>query len=69
MDSTHVHHHDETSAGLGWVVGLMLLIALAFLLFYYGLPAFRGAATTPQINVPGQIDVNMNQPQAPQPQQ
>lgn len=32
-------------------------------LFNFALPAFRGATAAPQVNVPGQTDVNVNNPE------
>ena len=58
----HEHHHEGSdNSGMGWLVGLILVIVLAWLLFYYGVPLLRAPAN-PQINVPGQIDVNVNTP-------
>lgn len=57
-----VHHTGGTTGdnGLSFIMGIILLLAFAFLLFYYLLPAMRGAFSTPQVNVPGRIDVNVN---------
>lgn len=55
----------ENSEGgsMGWIVGLVILLVLLYLGYVYGLPAIRNMQTgTPQINVPSQIDVNVNQP-------
>lgn len=51
------------STGAWFVIGLITLLAVLFLLFYYGLPALRSGFGTPQINVPGRVDVNVNTPQ------
>lgn len=56
----HEHYNTDSASGTGFVVGVIILAIVAFLLFYYGLPILR-SSTTPQINVPGQIDVNLNQ--------
>jgi hypothetical protein len=64
-----VHHHHvpgelqttDRSGGLGFFLGILMLIVFLFLMLYYGLPALRGATQGPQINVPGQIDVNVKQ--------
>lgn len=62
------------SNGMGFVMGLVLLLAFVFVIFYWGLPAMRGANTqpatpsVPSVQVPEKIDVNINQPDA-QPQQ
>ena len=53
--------HDSGS-GMGFFLGLIVLLLLVFLFFVYGLPALRNSFSTPSINVPGQIDVNVNTP-------
>ena len=63
-----VIHHDidhvqsNTGNGTGFLVGVILLVIVLFLLFYYGLPALRNASQSaaPQVNVPGKIDVNVH---------
>lgn len=59
----------ERRSGAGWIVPTLLLLLAIFLFFYYGLPALRGAANQgaggATINVPEQVDVNVNQPAAP----
>lgn len=56
------HHHTDEGSGMGFLLGIVLLAVILFLFFYYGLPFLRNStATTPQVNVPGQIDVNVNQ--------
>lgn len=57
----HEHSHTESSSGMNMLITVIVLLVLAFLFFYYGLPIIRNAAS-PQINVPGQIDVNVNTP-------
>jgi len=47
--------------GMGFFFGAVLLILFLVLFFYYGLPYFRNVGQAPQINVPGKIDVNVNQ--------
>jgi hypothetical protein len=58
----HEHTHEDTSSGMNMIVTVIVLLVLAFLFFYYGLPLLRSAATGPQINVPKQVDVNVNTP-------
>lgn len=59
---------ESQSSGWGAVMAIVLVIALILLMFYYGLPALQnagGAAGTqpaPQMQVPEQVDVNVNQP-------
>ncbi len=52
----------SSNSGMGFLMGAILLIIFMFLLFYYGLPALRSVSQSPQINVPGKIDVNVNNP-------
>jgi len=57
-----IHHHEGNSSGMqGMMFGLMLLILIGFLFFYFGLPAIRQSVPDTQINVPDQIDVNIQQ--------
>ena len=53
---------DSSSNGMGFLLGVLLLVVFAFLIFWYGLPALRNATTSsaPQINVPGKVDVNVH---------
>lgn len=53
---------SNSSSGMGFLVGAILLIVFLFLLFYYGLPALRSSFSAPQVNVPGKIDVNIQNP-------
>lgn len=52
---------NDSGGGTGMIVGLIVLIVLAYLFFVYGLPAFRQTQSGTQINVPSKIDVNLNQ--------
>jgi hypothetical protein len=57
-----IHTHEGTSAGgMGFLLGVILLLATLFLFFYYGLPMIQQAASGPTINIPRQVDVNVNQ--------
>lgn len=52
----------DSGGGTGMIVGLIVLLVLGYLLWVYGLPAFRNMQVgTPTINVPGEIDININQ--------
>lgn len=54
---------NNSGGSLGMIIGLVVLIVIGYLVWVYGLPALRNVGTgTPQINVPSQIDVNINQP-------
>ena len=52
----------DSGSGMGFVLGVLLLLLVAFLFFVYGLPAISRTMSTPQINVPGTVDVNVNTP-------
>lgn len=54
---------DNSDNGpMGWIIGLVILLVLLYLGYVYGLPAIRNFQSgTPQINIPSQIDVNINQ--------
>lgn len=54
---------NEGNGGMGFFFGIVLLIIFGVLFFIYGLPYLGGAFQkyqAPQINVPGKIDVNIN---------
>lgn len=52
--------NDNSGGPMGMIVGIVVLIVLVYLGYAYGLPALRQMGT-PQINVPSEIDVNVNQ--------
>ncbi len=54
---------QERSGGNGFLIGVILLIVLAVLFFMYGLPMITSSMSGPQVTVPDQIDVNVNNPQ------
>lgn len=60
MADVVVPANSSDNSGMGFFAGVILLIVFLFLLFYYGIPAMRGNSGSPQINVPKQIDVNVN---------
>ena len=55
--------NDNGNGGL--ILGIFVLIVLGLVFFYYGLPALRNLGpaevnvSTPEINVPNEIDVNV----------
>lgn len=51
---------DQNSGS--WLLGLVVLLVVILALFYYGIPALRSASSGPTYNVPGKIDINLNQP-------
>jgi hypothetical protein len=55
--------HEDTGSGMGFLLGILLLIAFIVVFFFYGVPALTQSFRGPQVNVPGQIDVNVQTPQ------
>lgn len=61
--ATVIDHRDTSSdSGMGMVFGIIMLLIVAALFFMYVVPYIGNTLRAPQINVPGQIDVNINQP-------
>ncbi len=54
---------EHTDSGMGFLLGVILLVILGVLLFTYGIPYLSNSFSGPQVNVPGKIDVNVNNPQ------
>lgn len=52
----------DSNDSTGMIIGFILLMVLLFVFFVYGLPMMR-QSSTPQVNVPDKVDVNINQPQ------
>lgn len=61
----HEHEREQPSGdgGISFFWGVLLVIVILFLLVYFGLPFLRGATSNTPVQVPGKIDVNINQPQ------
>ncbi len=55
----HVHDSPRDS-GMGFFLGVMVLIFFMFFLFYYLLPAFRNLGI-PQIKIPDKVQINIQQ--------
>ena len=51
----------QSDGSTGMIVGFIVLAAVLFIFFVYGLPAIRHMGS-PQINIPSKIDININQP-------
>jgi hypothetical protein len=62
--ATVIEHRDTTRGdnGTGFMLGVLMLIIFAVLFFVYGLPMISNTMRGPQINVPGKIDVNVQNP-------
>ena len=53
---------DKSDGALGLIVGIVILLVLLYLGYAYGLPAIQKIQSGGvQINVPENIDVNINQ--------
>lgn len=53
---------ESSGNGMGFLLGVILLIVFVFLLIYYGLPAIRNSFSSgTQINIPDKVDVNVQQ--------
>ena len=53
---------DNSRGPMGMIITVVVLLILGYLGFVYGLPALRQMQVgAPQINIPSQIDVNINQ--------
>lgn len=50
--------NSESGNGMGMIVGIIFILIIVFLFFIYGLPMIR-QSSTPQVNVPEKIDVNV----------
>jgi len=55
--------HEHSGNGMGFLMGVILLLIVGFLLFFYGLPLLRNTTTNtaPQVSVPEKVDINVNQ--------
>jgi hypothetical protein len=53
----------DSGNNMAAIAGLILFIVVIFILLVYGIPALRrvGVGSAPQINVPKDINVNVNQ--------
>ena len=54
---------NDSGGGMGMIIGLIVVLVLGYVFFVYGLPALKQVQVGgPQINVPSEIDINVNQP-------
>ena len=59
----------QEGSGMGFLLGVLLLIAFAVIVLFYGLPylgnslnnAGGGSTSAPQVQIPEKVDVNVNQ--------
>ncbi|KKS98134.1 MAG: hypothetical protein UV73_C0003G0076 [Candidatus Gottesmanbacteria bacterium GW2011_GWA2_43_14] len=63
--ATVINNPGENNNSWGYSVGVVLLLAVVLIFVIYGLPILRQSQIeqAPQINVPGEIDVNINEGQ------
>ena len=54
---------QQSSNGNGFLVGIILLILFVIIIVFYGLPYLGSMGGGTDVNVPKQIDVNVQQPQ------
>lgn len=56
---------QDNSSATSMLVGFLVLAAIAFLFFFYGLPALRNATQQApngvNVEIPKEVDVNVNQ--------
>jgi hypothetical protein len=51
---------NDSNGGMGMIIGVIVLIVIAYIFFMYGLPAIKQMGS-PQINIPNKINVNVKQ--------
>lgn len=51
---------SEGNNGIGFLLGVIVLIIFAILFFIYGLPYISSSLRGPQVNIPGKVDVNIH---------
>jgi len=55
---------EGTNSGMGFVLGIILLIVVIALIVIYGIPYIGHSigSSSPTVNVPGKVDVNVHTP-------
>lgn len=51
---------ENSGNNLSLMIGIILILAIVLALVYFALPNIDTSLNTPQVNVPGQVDVNIN---------
>lgn len=59
--ATVVQQPASDGGGMGFLLGIVLLILFVLGLIFYGLPMIQQNTGGPSINVPEKVDVNVNQ--------
>lgn len=55
---------EKSGSPMGWIFGLVILVIVGYLIYVYGIPALKNLQTGGvQINIPENVNVNVNQPQ------
>jgi len=62
--ATVINNPGNSEAGssnnsMGTIVVALVVLVIAVLFIFYGLPMLRSATTAPQINIPDKVDVNV----------
>ncbi len=52
----------SSNSGMGILIGALLVIVIILLIVIYGLPRLTNIDNSPDIGVPEEVDVNINQP-------
>ena len=65
MATEVIHEHDshaESSNGASFLIGVIILAVVVLFMLYYGVNFFRGMGnSSPTIQVPDKVNVNLNQ--------
>lgn len=48
------------SSGMGFAVGMVVLLLIVLMFVFWGMPMLRRGTSAPQVNIPDQVDVNVN---------
>lgn len=51
---------ESHNSGVSFLVGVILLIVFAYMLFVYGLPYLQSSMARPQVTIPSDINVDIN---------
>ncbi len=62
VDHHHLDRTDDSSGAFTFLIGIIIFAVLAFLFIVFALPYLRNTVGvgTPSINVPDQVDVNID---------
>ena len=58
-DAQVIEHLVHTDSGIGFLMGVVMLVIYLMFLFYFALPLLRQGAVAPQFKLPEKIDVNI----------